>query len=175
MVGRCALIAGRWTLIGFALGALLAAAAPLASGARSYIVRSGSMTPAVRTGDIVVAQPIAPLRAHVGDIVTFRDPNGSGRLISHRVRAVHRSGGRVAFVTQGDANSAQERWTVPMSGRIGQVRFRIPKVGYALFWTATPVGRIGLTSVPAGLLGCFLLLRIWSSGRRRMGLRDLAS
>jgi signal peptidase len=157
------------------LGALVAVAAPLAIGDRPYIVRSGSMRPTIETGDIVVVEPIAPLQAQVGDIVTFRDPNVRGRLLSHRVRAVHQSGRRADFITQGDANTAQEQWAVPVHGRIGKVLYRLPKLGYALFWMGTPAGRIGLISLPALLLCWFTLARIWRSEPSKTEPYGLAS
>jgi signal peptidase len=123
------------------------------------------MTPAIETGDVVVAEPIDPLSAKVGQIVTFKDPDGSGRLLSHRVRAVHRDGAQVSFVTQGDANTGQERWSVPVDGQIGRVLYRIPKIGWALVWTQVPTGQVGLIVIPALLLIGFALARIWRGPR----------
>ena len=162
---RCIGLGALWTVGGLILCLLLAGAAPLALGDHFYVVRSGSMTPAIETGDIVVAQPIDPLSARVGQIVTFKDPDGSGRLLSHRVRAVHRDGTEVSFVTQGDANTGQERWGVPVDGQIGRVLYRIPKIGYALVWTQVPGGQIGLIAIPALLLIGFALARIWRGPR----------
>jgi signal peptidase I len=118
------------TLLGVGGGLLLAAVLPLAFGMRSFTVMSGSMEPAVHTGDVVVAEPIRPLEARIGDLVTFRDPAGSGRMISHRVRAVQATGSSVAFVTKGDANNTTERWTVSSRGQIGRVTYRLKAVGY---------------------------------------------
>jgi signal peptidase len=162
---RCVGLGALWTAGAFILFLLLAGAAPLALGDHSYVVRSGSMTPTIETGDVVVAQQIEPLSARVGQIVTFKDPDGSGRLLSHRVRAVHRNGTDVSFVTQGDANTGQERWNVPVDGQIGRVLYRIPKIGYALVWTQVPGGRVGLIVIPALLLVGFALSRIWRSPR----------
>jgi signal peptidase len=156
-----------WSAIGLVLGAMLAAAGPLAIGDRPYVVRSGSMAPTIDTGDIVVTKPISPLHAQVGDIVTFRDPIHHGRLLCHRVRSVHRAGRHVSFITQGDANSARERWKVQADGRIGVVLYRLPKLGYALSWTGTRAGQMGLIAVPAVLLCWSILGRIWGFGRRR--------
>jgi signal peptidase len=125
------------------------------------------MTPTIETGDVVVAQQIEPLSARVGQIVTFKDPDGSGRLLSHRVRAVHRNGTQVNFVTQGDANSGQEKWNVPVGGQIGRVLYRVPKIGYALVWTQVPGGRIGLIVIPALLLIALALSRIWRMPQAR--------
>jgi signal peptidase len=150
-----------WALSAFVLALLLAAALPLALGARSMVVRSGSMAPAIRTGDVVVVRPIAPAEASIGDIVTFDAPDRSGRLLVHRVRAISREGDKVAVVTQGDANSTQERWKVAADGTIGAVAYRVPALGFAVSWISTPAGRIGLIIVPALLLAVSLLSGIW--------------
>jgi signal peptidase len=159
-----------WIGLGVLFGTLLAAVAPLALGDRSFTVRSGSMTPAIETGDVEVVEPIAPLAARVGDVVTFRDPEGSGRLYSHRVQSIRSRGEEVAFVTRGDANTSTERWSVPADGSIGRVLYRIPKVGYALVWTGTVPVRIALVAIPALLLGGLALRRIWGSPRPGEGL-----
>jgi signal peptidase I len=159
--GRAVRVGLVWSAIGLVGALLLAAAFPFALGDRSYVVRSGSMTPAIDTGDVLVAKPVAPLDVAVGDVVTFTDPDGSGRLISHRVRTVHAVDGRVNFVTQGDANTGQEHWSVPKDGQIGQVLYRLPKLGYAIARIQTPVGRLGLIVLPALLLATSLLVRIW--------------
>jgi len=151
-----------WCVGGFCFALLLSAIAPMAVGMRAYVVRSGSMTPAIRTGDIVISEPISPTEAHVGDIVTFRDPSGSGRLITHRARAISRHGGVIRFVTRGDANNAFERWTVPARGHIGRVLYRVPAIGYPLAWIGSPTARIGLMVVPALVLLILGLVRIWS-------------
>jgi len=152
-----------WLCLGLIFGSLLAAAAPLAIGDRSFTVRSGSMTPAIETGDVLVTEPISPLAAKVGDIVTFRDPEGSGKLFSHRVQSVRPAGDDVHFVTRGDANTATEHWNVPAGGSVGKVVYRIPKIGYALVWTGTIPARIALIAIPALLLCCTGLARIWRS------------
>jgi signal peptidase I len=159
-----------WATAAFVLGLLLAAALPAALGATSMVVRSGSMTPAIRTGDVVVVKPIAPTDAAIGDIVTFKDPVGSGRLLVHRVRAISRSGDQVEVITKGDANPTQERWRVAADGTIGTVAYRIPLLGFAVGWIGSPAGRIGLVIFPALLLAASLLLRIW---RPRAELRGL--
>jgi signal peptidase I len=150
-----------WTLGAFVLTVLLSTALPLALGAHSMVVRSGSMTPAIRTGDVVVVRPIAPTEAEVGEIVTFQDPDGSGRLLVHRVRAISRHDGEVSVTTQGDANSTREHWRVPEGGTIGTVVYRVPLFGFVVSWIGTPAAHIGLIVVPALLLAASLLARIW--------------
>jgi signal peptidase len=151
----------KWTALGFVLAIALAVALPLVVGGRPMVVLSGSMTPAIRTGDVVVVHPITPSQATVGDVLTFQDPEGSGRLLVHRARAVRRRGDRVAFTTQGDANSTQEHWNVAAGGAIGKVAYRVPKLGWAAGWINSPGGRAGLVALPAILLGASLLRCIW--------------
>lgn len=150
-----------WTVGAFVLAALLAAALPVAFGARSMVVLSGSMTPAIRTGDVVVVHPIAPSDAEVGEIVTFKDSDGSERLLVHRVRAIAHHGARYSFTTQGDANTSREHWSIPANGTIGRVAYRVPALGFAVSWITTPAGRVGLIIVPALLLAASFLARIW--------------
>jgi signal peptidase len=155
-----------WAVAGFVLAVLLAVALPQALGNTSMVVRSGSMTPAIRTGDIVVVRPIAPTEAAIGDIVTFKDPAGSDRLLVHRVRAISRVGDDVEVITRGDANTTQEHWKVPADGTIGTVVYRVPALGFAVAWIGTPAGRVGLIILPALLLAAMFLIRIW---RPRVG------
>lgn len=152
-----------WFGLGLTAATLLAATGPLALGDRSFTMRSGSMTPTIETGDVVITEPIAPLSARVGDIVTFRDPEGSGKLYSHRVQSIHVVGEDVHFVTRGDANTSTEHWSVPADGSLGKVVYRIPKVGYLLVWTGTVPARIALIVIPALLLCWSGLVRIWRS------------
>lgn len=137
----------------------VAVARPL--GFRVLVDHSDSMAPAIRTGDLLVAEDIPPRKAHVGDVVTFHSPDG-GRLMTHRVveRELQR-GGRWAFVTRGDANTGVERWGVDAQGKIGRVSVRLPKAGYAVAWLGNPLWCLLL--VGGGGLGLAALLarRIW--------------
>lgn len=150
-----------WIGLGLLFGTLFAAVAPQLAGYRSFTVRSGSMTPAIETGDVVVTKPISPLAARVGDVVTFVDPEGTGKLFSHRVQSVRAAGDEVAFVTRGDANTSTEHWRVPAGGSIGRVAYRIPKIGYALSWIDSGPARLALIAIPALLLLWAALVRIW--------------
>jgi signal peptidase I len=157
-------------LLSIASGAAAALAAwvilPIAFGSHPLIVMSGSMTPALRTGDVVIDRRISPLDARIGDIVTFPSPEDSSVLISHRVRRIEIKDGRVYFETRGDANNAAEHWSVPQDGMIGRVAYHVPKLGYLVVWFRSRATRILLVVVPALLLGVFELVRIWRPRRK---------
>lgn len=150
-----------WFVIGLGIGLAAAVVLPLPFGARSLTVMSGSMEPALSTGDVVVVRPVHPLAARVGDVVTFPSPDEGDRLITHRVRRLHARGGAVEFETKGDANNATERWSVAEGGEIGRVAYRVRKLGYVLHWAGSAHGRLLLFALPVLGLGALALLRTW--------------
>jgi signal peptidase I len=97
------------------------------------LVSSGSMAPAIRTGDIVLLdrpsaqQPVAP-----GTVLTYRDGDGAdARLVTHRVRRLDRTG---AYVTRGDANDTDDLHPVPGDRVEGYGRLLVPLLGRPVHW-----------------------------------------
>jgi signal peptidase len=162
---RFFLIAG----LGFGIGIAGVMTVPMAFGYRGFVVLSGSMEPTIGTGDIVVVRKMDPLDAHVGDVVTFRSPENPQQIITHRVRSIRASGEMVGFVTKGDANTGTERWSVPTSGTIGKVEYRIPKLGYVTNHIGSRLGRFAFLILPALLLAALELRRIWHPEQKGPG------
>lgn len=151
----------RWMIVGLIAATVVPFAVLTLAGHRSYTVMSGSMEPAIETGDVVVNRPTSPRDARVGDVVTFKDPSRAGRLVTHRVlRRVNR-GDQVAFVTRGDANTTTERWTVPAQGRIGRVVFDVPKAGFVMARLRQPTFLLLVIVLPAVVLAAFEIRAIW--------------
>ena len=150
---------------GLLAGFLAAVVVPLAFGAHPMTVMSGSMSPAIDTGDAVVVAPIRPVEARVGEVITFRDPRRRGRLITHRVRGLRRDGAMLRVVTRGDANNTSEQWSVSATGEIGRVVYRLPRAGYLSRAAAGPLGRVLLVILPALGLGIWALVRVWRPDR----------
>jgi signal peptidase len=161
-LGRFGALMAGWTVGAFCVALLAAVALPNAFGMRSFTDRSGSMEPAIHVGDVVIDKKISPLDARSGDVVTFSDPSGEKRLITHRIRSLRATGNVVHVVTKGDANNTVERWTVPANGRIGRVVLRVWKIGYPLVYVHSRYGLIGLVAIPALLLCLLELRRIWA-------------
>jgi signal peptidase len=140
-----------------ATGALLLAAA---AGVRPHVEMSDSMRPALRAGDVVWLDEIAARDARRGDVVAFADPV-RGAVVLHRVVRVRVAGGRLAFVTRGDANTGTERWTVERSGTLGRFTgIRVPHAGRAARALAgVPLMLVALASGLA--LAALALRRIW--------------
>ena len=144
-----------WLAVGTAVAVLVAVSWIVPFGGRALSVMSGSMSPAIETGDVVVSRGVSPLAIRRGDVITFRDPTDAERLITHRVKEVRISGGEARFVTKGDANNSAERWAVPLDGEVGLVVYRLPKLGYGLAWLGHPLAKL--------LLGAYELRRIWAA------------
>jgi signal peptidase I len=140
-------------LVGLLVGTLL--------GYRAFSIRSGSMTPTIRVGDVVVDAPVRPLQVHPGEIVAFRDPALGQRLVTHRVVSVHRSGRRALFVTKGDANRATEHWNVPVAGHLGREVVIVPRAGRIVAILSTPLARVVAVALFAPCVAWILLRRIW--------------
>jgi signal peptidase len=98
-------------------------------------VLSGSMSPAIHTGDLVVDDRVSAAQAehlHVGEIISVRDAPGSPTIITHRIVSVKAAGGAVTYVTKGDTNNAPDAVARPASDVIGVFRAAIPWGGYIL-------------------------------------------
>lgn len=158
--GRGALrVRGLATVVGVALVAVVAGL--VIAGYRPLVVRSGSMEPGIRTGDLIVTRLSAPAEAEVGDIVTFQDPTRGGDLVTHRVirRTPTEQGFR--FVTRGDANTGVERWSIPREGTLGIHDATVPRAGYVMSWLGSPPARLLALGLGGLLLALTLLRRIW--------------
>jgi signal peptidase len=130
-------------------------------GFRTLVITSGSMTPTIDVGAAVLSRSVPPLEVRPGDIVTFRDPSLGQRLVTHRVVQMRRTGQTVNFVTKGDANQTTERWSVPVSGRIGRTVVAVPEFGRLLASLTYPLARV-VEILAAMMFFAFLLLRwIW--------------
>jgi signal peptidase len=157
-----------WTVLGFGFGLVLAVTLPNLFGMRDLTVLSGSMEPTIHTGDVVVERQISPLDVRIGDVVSFKDPEDPGVLITHRVQDIQVRDGLVEFVTRGDANTGVERWKMSADGTIGRVEYHVWRLGYLLYWIRGRLGRLLLVVLPALLLGAYELLRIWRPKKREV-------
>jgi signal peptidase len=148
------LIAGAVIVLSVGVGAAL--------GFRALVVRSGSMAPAIESGDVVITRLVRPSAVEPGDVVTFRDTTRQGELVTHRVVQVTREPDRVSFVTRGDANTGEERWSIDPHGTVGAAAFRVPGAGHLLAWLRMPFVRTALLVSSALALAALALRRIWS-------------
>ena len=97
---------------------------------RPTAVATGSMTPRLKVGDLVVTS-IFTDSVEVGDIIQFRRDDVT---VIHRVVELTRVNGEVVYVTRGDANKSNDGGYVRMQDVEGKVLFSIPYLGWITLW-----------------------------------------
>jgi len=110
--------------------AVIAVVVSMLTGWDPVALTSGSMSPGLRTGDIVIAQPHDGRGLGPGTIVVFDDPARPGR-ITHRIVAVNPDD---TYTTKGDAQPRLDSTPLHPEGVIGVARVVVPYVGFPLVW-----------------------------------------
>lgn len=116
-------------------------------GYQSFLVQSGSMEPAIMTGDIIVIQKRDPYEQN--DVVTFR--NEQNRVVTHRLVEKSQTNEKIVFLTKGDANRSQDSDSITPGQIVGKVVFVIPKLGYLMAFSKSLPGLIILILIPTVL------------------------
>ncbi|WP_280536032.1 signal peptidase I [Halopenitus sp. POP-27] len=123
-----------------------------------FVVLTGSMSPAIEPGDVVIVDETDPDAIETGDVITFVRGN-TETPVTHRVVDVRGSGAERQFETKGDANEDADIRAVPAENVLGEVRFTIPYIGYVIQAVNSRVGFLLLVAVPLGLL---IATELWS-------------
>ncbi len=132
---------------------------------KALSVISGSMEPAINTGDVIVIRPVAgPQEIAEGDIITFRAKEKAEMLITHRVIGIVTVNKEpAAYVTKGDANETEDLSTVALSQVVGRYEFRLPYFGYLARFVREPLGVILIVILPGLVLIGLEFRKIWQA------------
>lgn len=119
-------------------------------GRRLYVVKSGSMEPAIHTGSIVLN--INQTDYQTGDTITFKIKN-SKDTVTHRITEVRTdANGDTFYVVKGDANDAPDSEYVSKDTVVGKVSFSIPLLGYLIAFIKTLPGLLIFIIIPATII-----------------------
>lgn len=123
-----------------ALGAtcLLAALAGVLFGISPLVVLSGSMSPTIQTGSLVLARTVAAEDLRIGDVVSVEGPTGT--RVMHRIESIGTTGGHAVLSLKGDANKAVDAQVYPVE-HAQRVFAHIPRAGFVAAWLAGATGR----------------------------------
>ena len=96
-------------------------------------VGSGSMTPVINKGDVVIIENIDDNfdRIQNGQVIAFKHDNV---MIVHRVVNILEKEGEYYFYTKGDANKDIDNFSIYEEDLIGIVNFVIPYIGLPTVW-----------------------------------------
>ncbi len=145
-------------LIFSVLAFLLAPRFGLISPFEIKIVKSGSMSPKIPTGSVVLIQPETVY--NIGDVITFGNDSPTSVPTSHRIVGESVQNGVTYYTTKGDANNAPDQGQTPESKIIGRVTYSLPVVGYILAFSKTQLGFTLLVLIPAALVILYELIGI---------------
>ncbi|MFZ5649991.1 MAG: signal peptidase I [Bacillota bacterium] len=136
---------------------------PSVAGHKVLTVLSGSMEPAIHTGDVIIIRPLAPdEQVKEGDVITFRTREKADMLITHRVMGiVSVNGVPKAYVTKGDANDSHDLSTVAREQVVGVYQWRVPYFGYFSDLLRKPFGIIAFVVLPGVILIGHELIKIY--------------
>lgn len=113
---------------------------------RVYAVRSGSMSPTLKVGDVILVGP-PPATFQEGMIVSFQ--SGDQELTTHRIVGIMEGN---YLQTKGDANEGPDANLVPLDKVKKAFIFRIPYLGYVGHFIRTPLGWLLFVIAPAALI-----------------------
>ncbi|MCU4185709.1 signal peptidase I [Acidiferrimicrobium sp. IK] len=120
-----------------------------ARGYRAFIIHTGSMSPTMASGGLVIDRP-AYGRVEPGQVITFRHSDLTSDVVTHRVVGLTNG----LILTKGDANRTADPWQIRPSQVRGEVVTYIPFAGYASAYFKQPTGALSLLTA---LLGIALL------------------
>lgn len=132
-------------------------------GVRPYVVESGSMEPAIRTGSVCLINSRAAYeQVREGDVVCYESV--AGKRVIHRAVAITDEG----IETKGDANENSDGVTTTRDNYIGTVLASVPGLGFVVYWIQTTQGMVICIAL---LLILFILAWEPATGGKRTGRR----
>ena len=149
------------SLVALVMGAHLA---PL-TGHDIYVIRGGSMKPAIPLGALVIDAPVAAADIHVGDVLTVRLHDAV--VVTHRVNRVVDLPSGLHLELKGDANAAPDPALVPAAHTVGKVVLSIPLAGYLLAMLSQPAGLVSALSFLTSLFLAISFLDQLTAGKKR--------
>lgn len=113
--------------------------------ARPVVIFGSSMVPALSVGDVAVVVKVDPGSLREGNIIAYQAERG---LVVHRISSIYREGGRVFFVTKGDATGHPDDKPVEPHQVAGRVVCVVRKVGWGAIYLKALRNSFGRNSLP---------------------------
>jgi signal peptidase len=125
---------------------------PIKNNIKIYAVHSGSMTPALPVGSLVIVQPVSNYK--VDDIVTFLPSTAAKKsdTVTHRIVSKVESGRSIYFLTKGDANDDNDQGQISESQIKGKVITKVSYLGYIAGYLKTLPGLLLIIIIPATII-----------------------
>ena len=148
------------TLIGIMLCTILIACLIITGTLQILVVLSGSMQPTLHAGDIIITQETPIQTLHINDIITYRSPENTKNLVTHRIVNIINDNHVLTFQTKGDANKDPDHYVVASDRIVGRMILIIPYAGYIAQISHSFIGYILLILTPGTIVICTEVIRI---------------
>lgn len=100
-------------------------------GYKVYVVLSGSMTPNINKGDLVIVKDVSFNELSVGDVITFESKK-TDNYVTHRISEINSKEEKI--ITKGDANNIEDSSPVYKNNIQGKMIMKINGIGeYVIF------------------------------------------
>lgn len=126
-------------------------------GYELYGVLTGSMSPTIDEGALIIVKKVNPEDIKERDIITFRSSN-SDVLITHRVKEIVNDN-EINFITKGDANNTIDSTPIRGDLLVGKVVHWVPKVGLLIITI-----KDNIIAVVFGIVLIIILISIYCIG-----------
>lgn len=97
---------------------------------RSFVIATGSMTPNINKGDMVVIERLSDdekNKLKEGDIIAF---NMDNKVVVHRIIKKYNTSRGVFYNTKGDNNNSPDGYLLDIDNIVGLEKFKIRYIGY---------------------------------------------
>jgi signal peptidase len=153
LLALLALILGAYssiTVLGFSLQDTISGSSPF------VVIASGSMSPYLNQGDLVILKKMQDECIQIGDVIAFKVPSPYDSVypspVVHKVVEKWTESNVTYLRTKGDANLNPDAWNVPSGDVIGKSIATIPYIGLPILFVKTPLGSLVLTAILVGYL-----------------------
>ncbi len=94
-------------------------------GCEAYIIRTNSMEPSIKNGDVVITKKVPEEKIQEGDVITFKQ---DADIITHRISRIEEENGK-KYITKGDNNNIEDSSKITYQEIKGKEIITIPYLG----------------------------------------------
>lgn len=94
-------------------------------GYKAYAIKSDSMEPTIKNGDVIIIKKIPEEKLEDGDIITFKQ---NADIITHRISKIEEENGK-KYITKGDNNNLEDSAKITYQEIKGKKVITIPYLG----------------------------------------------
>ena len=135
--------------------------APKLFGYQLLGVLTGSMSPAIDAGSLILVRETDPGEIDVGEIITYRGSTVNSPLTTHRVIRIKKDAQGLTFITKGDRNNIADANPISEERILGVVERDIPYLGFFFAYAQSRQGLLLFVILPALMVIAYALSNIF--------------